>query len=430
MPAAAERASMAGLAIVDPDEIDGAVEQADIVHVHFWNTPELHAWLRAPLPPTRIALTAHVLGYTAPHMLTEEVVERADLVLLTSAQSLERADASLRAKAVVAPSAADFARLGAIEPEPHRGFAIGYIGTVDFAKMHPRFVAMHAALDIADARVIVCGSGGAWPVLQSQITEIGAGERFELRFYVEDIAPVLAGLDVFGYPLCEENYATTELVLQEAMYAAVPIVVLDPGGADYSVRDGETGFVVRCEADYVARITDLARDSEMRRRMGAAAAADARARFGATRLAPLVDAAYDRLVETPKRARAAMPPSVGADALLASLGSAAEPFRTSLEASGERAIRADRTIAEASAAVASADAGGVLHYRRFYPDDPALRYWAGLILMGGGRPALAAGEFAAAARLGFDRERSMLNLGRARAMAEASSAAAQRSGYQ
>ncbi len=52
--------------------------------------------------------------------------------------------------------------------------------------------------------------------------------------------------------------------------------------------------------------------------------------------------------------------------------------------------------------------GGVLDFRRRFPSDPHLRLWSGLALRAQGRNAFAAGEFAAAARLGCDRARLRL----------------------
>jgi hypothetical protein len=116
----------------------------------------------------------------------------------------------------------------------------------------------------------------------------------------------------------------------------------------------------------------------------------------------------------PKRAREPVPAATGAEAFVRSLGAAGQDFRSSF-AGDTAAAESDRRIAAADPALASADAGGVLHYRRSFADDPALRYWSGLILLGQGRPALAAAEFKAAAELGFDRERAVRQLERARA---------------
>ena len=279
--------------------------------------------------------------------------------------------------------------------------------------MHSRFAAMHAAIDIPEARIIVCGEGAASKILAQQSAALQAAHRFDFRGYVDDIAPVLSILDVFGYPLCEDNYSTSELVLQEAMFAGVPCVVFSYGGAARVVVDGETGFVVASEAQYVERICYLHRRPDVRARMGAAAAAHARARLGVANFAPLVDIVYDRLMNMPKRIRPAVPPLRGAEAFVRSLGAAGDDFRLSLSTDLTCAMAADETIARASFALASAAGGGVLHYRRFYPDDPMLRLWSGLVLLGQGRSALAAAEFKAADKLGFRDPRGSMYLSQA-----------------
>jgi hypothetical protein len=309
----------------------------------------------------------------------------------------------------VIPSVADLSRLRGVAPARHDRFTVGYVGTVDFAKMHADFVALHAALDIPGLRVVVCGEGAASTTLAAQIQACGAADRFELRGYVEDIVPVLAGFDVFGYPLRADTYATTELVLHEAMVAAVPAVVLRHGGAAHTVRDGVTGFVAASEADYLERIRWLYDHPDERRRMGAAAARHASECLGPEHLVPPVVSLYEELLKQPRTSHQLEPLASGADAWMRSLGPFAEPFRASL--AGDEA--ADEAIGAASPAVASADAGGLLHYRRAFSDDPALRYWSGLVLLGQGRPALAAGEFKAAGSLGFDGSRSALHLARA-----------------
>ena len=47
-------------------------------------------------------------------------------------------------KAAMVWATTDFTRLGGLARRPHAGFNVGYIGTVDFKKIHPRFVAMSA----------------------------------------------------------------------------------------------------------------------------------------------------------------------------------------------------------------------------------------------------------------------------------------------
>src|SRR3954453_15583536 len=62
---------------------------ADLVHVHFWNTPELYELLDSDLPPMRMLLWPHVNGRSAPHVLTPELVSHADMTIACTPLTLE-----------------------------------------------------------------------------------------------------------------------------------------------------------------------------------------------------------------------------------------------------------------------------------------------------------------------------------------------------
>lgn len=386
---------------------------ADIIHIHFWNTPEMYSLLEAELPPGRILLTCHVGGRHAPQVLTPEIIEFADAILLASPELLQQANPFLKEKALYAPPGADLERVRTVAPQAHSHFNIGYIGTIDFGKMHPHYVPMHVAINLPEARIIICGGGAALPTVTQQIKNSGAAYRFDIRGYVGDIAPILSIIDVFGYPLCEDNYSGSELVLQEVMAVGIPSVVFAHGGARYLIDDGETGFIVKTEAEYVDRICFLHDHRDERLKMGAAAAAYARLNLGAENLAPAIERKYEQLAATPRRKHAPMPCLRGAEAFIRSLGDSGGIFKSSMSSDLDSAMAADRRIAASSPGVASASGGGILHYRRYYPTDPILRLWAGLVLAGQGRPALAAAEFKAAVGLGYSDGRAALYLSRA-----------------
>jgi hypothetical protein len=154
-------------------------------------------------------------------------------------------------------------------------------------------------------------------------------------------------------------------------------------------------------------------DPDLRRRLGRSAHAHAIHAWSPDAAAARWTALYERLLSEAKRTRAwgrdpeltaAAARAPGAVRFIDSLGSRGDEFSVSLMgADPDAVLAADRAIAASSAALRSADCGGILHYRRRYPDDPYVRLWAGLVLGEQGRPALAAGEFAWAARHGVDR---------------------------
>lgn len=399
------RAEAAGATVLEGRGHMPGLGAADAVLVHFWNTPELYELLRGGLPPVRLAVWAHVAGNSPPQVVTHELVGLADAFAVTAAGT-----ASLPVFAgppPVIPAAPDPARLAGAEPRPHTTFNVGYVGTLDYAKLHPRFAELCAAVDIADARFIVCGAGEAAATLAAQVDG-----RIELRGYVEEIGPVLAELDVFGYPLAPGNYATSDLALQEAMAAGVPAVVLAHGEPHALVEHGVTGLVARDEAEYPRAIEYLQANPGERLRLGENARARGHLR-GPADAAREWTALFTELLERPKVPRPARP-LTGAQAFVESLGGTAPEFAAGLAAvTEEEALEAEAQIAAAPPVLASAVGGGILHYRRHYPNDGHLRLWAGLVLEAAGKHVLAVGELVRARELGCDAPRVSRYLARA-----------------
>jgi hypothetical protein len=209
-------------------------------------------------------------------------------------------------------------------------------------------------------------------------------------------------MDVFGYPLAPSTFAASELVLQEAMYAGIPPVVLGPAAVRRHVIDGETGLVADCGDEYARAIAYLHDRPQERTQLGRAAHAFAARTWSPRAVGSRWAQVYENLVARPKRRRAPFPlANGGAARFVQGLGGTAPQFMISMTSKGEDALLADREIA-CSPAVLYTASGGILFYRDFYPNDPYLRLWSGLVLGQQGRTAVAAGEFAAAIRFGLD----------------------------
>ena len=413
-PRAIRQAEQSGMPVVSAppaDALHGHLADADIAQLHFWNSPVVHAWMASELPPMRVLAWCHVNGLHAPHILSKSLFDFADIVAASSELSLDlpvfrQADPE---KVDFVLAGADFSRVEGAHPVAHDGINVGYVGLVDFVKMHPEFVKLCAAVNAAPIRFHVCGEGSSRNEVERQARELGIHDRFVFVDHAEDIRPVLSSFDIFGYPLCAETYATSELALQEAMHAGVPPVVFSAGGLDKLVSDGRNGLVVTSDAEYVQAIERLCNDSDERLRLGRNAAIDARQLFGAQRTARGLQSLYERLLRTPKRQRPESSPaatntapSPGAWALVRSLdGIGDSDLLASLRASGAGDVAADDRIARAGPGLSSV----ILQYRLHYPHDPHLRLWAGLLFAHAGRRALAAAEFKACLDLGLDQPR-------------------------
>lgn len=407
------RAHRLGIGVVprpDAASLAELVRSADIVQVHWWNHPLLRRTLETvELPACRLLVWARVLGTIAPQVLTEELGLLADRLVVTSPAS--RSTAAVRAADGVGtpvdiiPGVADMGRLEDFTPRRSSRPCVGYVGLVNDTKMHPRFVALAAAVDDPTTRFVVCGGGGGEEDLRRRAVAAGLGDRVEVRGHVEDVRAALEEFDVFGYPLAPETSATSEKALQEAMWVGVPPVVLPHPGTDELVEHGVSGLVVP-EEEYPAAVTRLLHDEDLRRLLGEGARRQARERFDPTRWARRTIEVLDELVGEPRRTRGVLPGGGPAAAgFVRAMGEHGAPFAISLglhaRAADGDVDRADDAIGGASANLANGE-GGIVHYRNTYPGDPHLRLWSGLVAASSGRNDLARSELEAAAELGLD----------------------------
>lgn len=394
-PDAAARAAAIGIPLEDRmggriPELLNRMAQADIVVMHWWNHPLLYALMvRETLPATRLLLWSHVSGLFPTQNFTEELIAYPDLFVIASpvsfdAQPVRCLSPSERGDRVrLVFSCAGIEHVASAKPLPHDGFRIGYVGTVDYCKMHPHFIQMSAAVDIPSARFVVCGGPNEAAIRQDAIIA-GFADRFDFLGQVTDVASQLSTFDIFGYPLAPYHYGTGEQALIEALAAGVPPVVLSNGAEQHILHDGITGIVAKDESAYIHALELLHSKPEFRKILSENARRMARERYTIEILARSWSALYEEALQTPKRTRH-WTGSHGADAtaaeiFLASLGEYgvdyAQSMKTELDAS---VLAADDSIAHGSELFRSKTRGSAFHYQTFYPDDPWLKLWCGLI---------------------------------------------------
>ncbi|NMC61911.1 MAG: glycosyltransferase family 4 protein [SAR324 cluster bacterium] len=418
--ALATSSGMICLPYCNPDDLKGELAKYDIIHVHWWNNPQLNAFLRSGLPECRLLIWFHVGGQALPQIVTDKVVAFADFALAGSPYTYEAPafqkldERSKIQKTGIAYDPADFDRLRGLVKKAHKNFNIGFIGTVDYLKMHPRYFEMSAATSIPDVKFIVCGPGAAVQDLLQRSREHGLQERFDIRGYVSDIRPVLEIMDIYGYPLCEDNYSAAELNLQEVMYAGIPPVVFPYGGVKRLVEHDRTGLVVSTEREYVEALEYLYKYPAERERLGNNAAGYARDYFGAENASRILNGIYQNLTTIPKRPhfwgerynpfeagyhRSGFDalPLTPAEIFIETLGPAGVDYAASLQSTDIRtAMVADERISRMSKTMQMT---GVLPYKDYYPQDFYLRLWAALSFWGAGLPEHALVEYSEALKL-------------------------------
>lgn len=240
---------------IPTDKILNLIKETDILVIHFWNHPLLFDFLiRHNLPDCRCIIYSHISGLTPPNVIGKKILFYADRFIYTTPISKE-----IDNTADVIISTGGIEHVKDLTPKKHTGFCVGYIGTVDYAKMHPDYI--NVMKKINNVNFLIVGGDR-----EKEISKEADG-RFNFTGKVEDIRPYLSQMDVFGYLLNPLHFGTAEQVLQEAMAAGVVPVVLNNKCESLIVKHNTTGLVAKNSDEYVKYIELLRDDTKLRQKL-------------------------------------------------------------------------------------------------------------------------------------------------------------------
>ena len=135
--------------------------------------------------------------------------------------------------------------------------------------------------EIPEIRLTLVGDGPDRADLEAHAAPLGDRVRFTGYMSQDEVAEAMRSHDIFVLPSFAEG---VPVVLMEAMASTCPVIATQVAGVGELVTDGENGFLVPPgDVDMLAaRIQDLARDPELRHRMGAAGPAQVQKHFDST----------------------------------------------------------------------------------------------------------------------------------------------------
>lgn len=211
------------------------MQWADVIVVSWWNHPAMAGFLRSfPRQNSPLLLWSHVNGCHYPY-LTYQFVKTFDRILFTTPYSFENpawTNGEIQEIKECADIVFGIGQLDVSKIAPKTDyssssdFVIGYVGTLNYGKLHPAFTEFCKAVcvRIPQARFVMAGDRDAH--LELDIQAAGLADRFTFPGFVVDVPALMRTFDVFGYPLNPEHYGTTENVLLETMACGVPPIVL------------------------------------------------------------------------------------------------------------------------------------------------------------------------------------------------------------
>ena len=173
----------------------------------------------------------------------------------------------------------------------HEPFRVATAGNLEHWKGVDILLEACALVDTS-LHLDVFGDGSLRPELQRHAARLGVDATF--HGWVTNVLDRLCEADLFVLATRGESFGIAVL---EAMSVALPVVATRTGGLPELVADGETGFLVEPEdvPGFAAAIDRVARDDELRLRLGRAAAARVGQRFEAGAVARELVELYRRL---------------------------------------------------------------------------------------------------------------------------------------
>jgi glycosyltransferase involved in cell wall biosynthesis len=350
------------------------VEDSDIVQLEWWNHPAtIGALCHAPLPAMRLLLWCHVSGLHTP-IIPRRLIMSAQRCLFTSPCSCEAVEVKTLPPAChenldVVYSSGGFDGLDLPDRQPNEPLKAGYMGSLNFAKLHPDYVAFLAGVTIPGFTVRMIGDMTNREILELQCHRVGRQGMLDFRGYTDNVAEELAEINVFPYLLNPKHYGTTENAILEAMSMGVVPIVLDNPAERCLITDRETGLVVASREEFSDAITWLHTHPEERLRIGCRAAESVRSRFPAGRMVSTFEGHYRSLIGCGKAFTAFQDifGTTPADWFL-SCQSHPDAFLT------DEGIMA--TDHNSRHCMVERTKGSVLHFLNRFPDDHRLLQWS------------------------------------------------------
>jgi glycosyltransferase involved in cell wall biosynthesis len=180
---------------------------------------------------------------------------------------------------------------------PADRFAVGWIGRMTAVKRTDDVLVAFKRLrdEGVDAVLCMVGDGPDRVQLERRAHELGVIRDTLFLGYQEDVAPFYSAFDALVLPSSNEGTPVSAI---EALAAGRPVVATRVGGIPDVVRNGEDGFLVETgdTVELAARLAQLARDPELRDRMGQQGRERVLPRYAVDRLVDDVDRLYRSLL--------------------------------------------------------------------------------------------------------------------------------------
>lgn len=287
-------------------DLQKLMESSDIVQLEWWNHPATFKYLCSmPTLSIRLLTWYHNSGLYTP-IIPKQLILTSHIFLFTSQCSFENKEImdivpELGDRLGMVSSSGGFSGLPKPRDRTNEDISVGYFGSTNFSKFHPRYIDYLAEIKIPGFKIKIVGDLQNQNILDTQCNTIGKTGMVKFVGFVPDIVSELDSINVLAYILNPKHYGTTENALLEGMAMGIVPVVLDNPAERHIVCNNCTGLIVHSPEEFAKAVQWLSENPIERQRLGTQAAESVRKRFSAEKMEESLNVYYKRILSMKKR---------------------------------------------------------------------------------------------------------------------------------
>lgn len=265
--------------IISPDDstLDTIMRNADVLIINWWHHPSMfRVFMMLQDIQGRIVLWSHVNGLFYP-VISPQFADCFDACMFTSEVSMHPIQWTDEEHKKPCKKSQLVYGMGNFVPSEfkhkedyllHLPVRIGYVGSLDFAKLHTCFFKYCYELINRGVDVKFYLAGDINQAAVDEVRRLNISDNIEFLGFRKDIPELLTKFDIFVYLLNPNNFATTENALLEAMAAGLPIIASNGVVEKSIIQNQFDGILVDSVDMFVDTINEFINNEEYRIRIG------------------------------------------------------------------------------------------------------------------------------------------------------------------
>lgn len=250
------------------------LSSVDIVQLEWWHNPITMEFMYNHLQDIscRLIIWSHTNGCNFPFIPTK-FVELPLKFIFSSEYSLDNPTfikniAFSNQTSVIVSTGIDECKI--IQKIERDTFNIGYLGTISYNKNYVNIVQFYEAVanKIDNVKFILAGDIFNAKDVVADFNNSKIANKVEFSGFVNDVKTEFSKYDIFSYLLNDNNYATAENALLEAMAYGLCPIVFNQCTEKYIVQHMETGLVVNNMQEYIEAVLLLYEKPKLRKELG------------------------------------------------------------------------------------------------------------------------------------------------------------------